>query len=98
MGDWGQAGQGALGGAATGAAVGSFGGPVGTAIGAGAGAIIGGVSGWLSSDDKQKYQDELRALAQKYSQRQAPQTGPASQSAYSQFRANQQGLIAMVES
>ena len=57
MGDWGRAGQGALGGAATGAAVGSVAGPWGAAIGGAVGGIAGGALGFFGGDDAPKTVD-----------------------------------------
>lgn len=89
MGDWNQAGQGALGGAAAGAAFGP--------LGAGVGAGIGGLMGYFGSDGAADYQDQLKSLADKYGNMQAPQAGNAAQAGYSGFRSNQAGLISQLE-
>lgn len=82
--DWSQGAQGAAGGAAAGTAILPG---WGTAIGAG----VGLLSGFWGSDGKQEEQDQLKALAQGYGNRTAPQAG------YSQFRQNQAALIAQLE-
>lgn len=93
--NWGQAGQGAVGGAMAGASIGSVIPGVGTAIGGAAGGLIGGAMGLFSP--KNDYEERLRKLAAGYGNRQAPQTGPAAQGGYSDFRRNQAGLIAQLE-
>lgn len=87
---WSNAGKGAAGGAAAG----SMFGPWGTGIGAIAGGIFGGFGGDNGADELQKRRDEY------YRQvlgRQAPQAGPAAQSALSGFRNNQSDLIGRLE-
>lgn len=99
MGDsqYSQAGQGAIGGAMTGAALGSVVPGIGTGIGALAGGVLGGLGGWFGDQGQSSYQDQLKALADKYGSTQAPQAGPAAGAGYSGFRQNQAGLIAQLE-
>lgn len=79
---WSQGLQGAAGGAAAGAAFG----PWGAVIGGGLGMLTG-----FGGDPKQEEADQLKALANGYGNRTAPQAG------YSQFRQNQAALIAQLE-
>lgn len=95
--DWGQAGQGAVGGAMTGAALGSVVPGVGTAIGAGAGFLLGGLGGFFGDNGAAGYQDQFKQLAAQYGNMQAPQMGNAAQAGYSDFRTNQAGLISQLE-
>jgi hypothetical protein len=88
---WSQSGQGAAGGALAGASIGAIGGPIGAGIGAGIGGLAGFIGGGLGGDPRQSYQDQLKALADKYGARQAPQAG------MSDFRSNQAGLISQLE-
>lgn len=90
MGDWSQAGQGAAGGAMAGGAIG---GPIGGLIGG----ALGGLGGYFGGSPASSYQGQLQTLADQYGNRQAPQAGAASQSAYSDFRNNQTGLISMLQ-
>lgn len=91
MANWNQGAQGALGGAAAGAAFGPWGAGIGAAIG-GLGGLFGG-----GGSDVSEYQEMLKQLAAGYGRRTAPQAGPAAQAANSQFRGNQQKLIAFQE-
>jgi len=88
--NWTQGAQGAGGGAMAGGAIG---GPWGAAIGGGIGGLLGLFGGGGASD----YKDQLNKLAAGYGSRTAPQTGPASNASYSDFRRNQAGLIAQLE-
>lgn len=89
--DLGQGLKGAGGGALAG---GSVGGPLGAVIGGGLG-LLGGFGGGESEQDAQY----RKMLMQYYGNgpMQAPQAGPAAQSAYSGFRSNQQGLVSRLE-
>lgn len=87
--DWTQLLQGGAGGAMLGSIIPG----VGTLLGAG----LGTLGGLFGSQGSGSYQDMLKQLAQGYANRQAPQAGPAAQAGYSQFRTNQQGLIAQLE-
>jgi hypothetical protein len=90
MGNWGQAGQGAIGGAAVGTAILPG---WGTAIGAG----IGGIAGYFSGDNGDSgYQDQLKSLAAGFGQRGGMQAQTV-QAQGSGFRQNQAGLIAQLE-
>src|SRR5262245_5594735 len=93
--NWGQGGQGAVGGALGGAAAGAPFGPWGIGIGAAAGGILGGLGGLFSGDDesKRRYEEYLRQVQN----RQAPQLGAAGQAGLSDFRRNQQGLVGQLE-
>lgn len=98
MGDWGQAGQGAMGGAAMGGTIGSIVPGIGTAIGAGVGGLIGGAAGYFGSGGNQSSMaDQLNQLAAGYGKRTAPQMGAAAQSKYSGFRGDQASLIAQLQ-
>lgn len=97
MGSGSQAAQGAVGGAMTGAAIGSVVPGIGTGVGALGGAIVGGLGGWFGGSGSAGYEDQLRALADRYGSMQAPQTGPAATGAYSTFRNNQAGLVSQLE-
>jgi hypothetical protein len=85
--------KGAAGGAAAGAALGPW--------GAAAGGVIGGAMGLFSgggNDEAQRgIQEKLQALADSYKGRTAPQLGPAAQGGYSDYRANQAGLISQLQ-
>lgn len=89
MGDWSQAGQGAIGGAAMGAAFG----PWGAAIGGG----LGGLAGLFGGGGPSQYQGQLQQLASQYGNMQAPQMGAASQAGTSGFRQAQAGLISQLQ-
>lgn len=79
------AGGGALGGSAFG--------PAGAIIGG----IAGGLGGIFGGQGGDPYEREKRAYLEEVAHRQAPQLGPAYQSGYSDFRKNQQRLIAGLE-
>ncbi len=91
MGDagWEGAAQGAAGGAMAGAAFG----PWGAAIGGVAGGLIGGFSGMNSGS----YEDQLKALYERYQNMPTPQAGPAAQGSVSAYRQNQAALVAQLE-
>lgn len=90
MPNWEQGFQGAAGGALAG---GSFG-PLG-AIGGG---ILGGLGGLFGGGENSNDARQRQMLMDYYGQgMQAPQSGPASQSAYSGFRSNQSALISRLE-
>lgn len=91
--DFSQGAQGAAGGAMAGSAFG----PWGTAIGGGLG-LLSGFLGSHAADPNAKYKQQLAELAKSYGGRPAPQAGPTAQSGYSDFRANQAGLISQLES
>lgn len=93
--NWGQGGQGAVGGAMTGASLGSVAGPWGTAIGGGLGAVVGGLGGLFGGTND--YEARLKKLAEGYGNRQAPQAGQSARGEYSDFRQNQAGLISQLE-
>jgi hypothetical protein len=97
MPDYGDGLKGAAGGAMTGAALGSVVPGVGTAIGAGVGGIAGGLLGLFGGgkDDEQKRL--LEEYRRQVMAREAPQIGPASQAATSDFRTNQQDLVKRLE-
>lgn len=90
--NWGQGLKGAGGGALIGA---SFGGPVGAAVGGGVGLLSGFLGG--QTDDESKQRQMLMDYYKQVGARQAPQAGPADQSAYSGFRTNQSGLVSRLE-
>lgn len=79
-------------GAAGGAMAGSAFGPIGTGIGAGLGALGGLFGGGSGAAANQQYKDQLNKLASTYATRQAPQV-----TQQSDFRAQQQGLIAQLQ-
>jgi hypothetical protein len=90
--DYGQGLKGAGGGALAGFSVG---GPLGAMVGGGLG-LLGGFGGGENENDKR----QREMLMQYYNQvggRQAPQAGPASNSAYSGFRSNQTNLVSRLE-
>ncbi len=96
--DWSEGGKGALGGAMAGASAGSMIMPGwGTAIGGVIGGGLGLLGGFGNDDPNQQYKDQLEALSRGYSNRAAPQVGPAGSAAYSGFRRNQAGLVAQLE-
>lgn len=86
--------KGAGGGALAGA---SIGGPWGAAVGG----VIGGIGGLLGnsgpSEDEQRNRQMMMDYYNKVQGREAPQMGPAAQSATSSFRQNQQNLIGHLE-
>ncbi|HEY6021368.1 MAG TPA: hypothetical protein VIY48_16130, partial [Candidatus Paceibacterota bacterium] len=82
--------KGAGGGALAGAGIG---GPWGAAIGGGIG-LLGTMFG---GDPNDQQQQAIQAYLQQYGNRQAPQMGAASQSDYSNFRGQQQGLANRLE-
>lgn len=92
MGDagWEGAAQGAAGGAMAGAAFG----PWGAAIGGVAGGLIGGISGMNQGGS---YEDQLKALYERYANMPTPQAGPASQGSISAYRRNQAALVSQLE-
>ena len=79
------AGGGALGGSAFG--------PAGAVVGG----VLGGLGGIFGGQGGDPYEKEKRAYLDQISGRTAPQLGPAYQSGYSDFRKNQQRLIAGLE-
>lgn len=81
--------KGAGGGAMTG---GSIGGPWGAAIGAGAGGLLSLLGGG-PSEEEQRMEEYRKQIMN----RQAPQLGPISNAATSDFRGNQQGLVQRLE-
>lgn len=81
--------KGAAGGALGGSALGPFG-----AIGGG---LLGGLLGGFGSDPNEDQRNQLQAYLSQVQGRQAPQLGPASQSALSGFRQNQSDLIKRLE-
>lgn len=90
--DYGQGAKGAAGGALAGSMIAPG---IGTAIGGGLGLLAGFMPSSTGDEDKNK-----QMLMDFYGQaggRAAPQAGPADQSAYSGFRANQSGLISRLE-
>lgn len=90
--------QGAGGGAMTGAALGgTLGGPWGAGVGALAGGALGALGGLFGGGGPNEYQKRLMALEQEFSQRLAPQMGPAALASNSQFRGNQAALIQQLE-
>lgn len=95
MANWEQGFKGAAGGALAGGGLTAN--PLGAVIGGGVG-LLGGLFGGGENEDQAK---QRMMLEQFYGQvgggRAAPQAGPAAQSAYSGFRANQSGLISRLE-
>src|SRR5688500_3113323 len=88
--DWEQGLKGAGGGALAG---GSIGGPVGAVVGGGLG-LLGGFFGGENENDKRRRDMMMQYYGQGV---QAPQAGPAAQSAYSGFRSNQSALVSRLE-
>lgn len=93
MANWEQGFKGAAGGALAG---GGLGGPIGAGIGGGLG-FLGGLFGGGEGEMDERQRQMLMDYYNQVGGRGAPQAGPASQSAYSGFRANQAGLISRLE-
>lgn len=93
MANWEQGLKGAAGGGLAGA---GLGGPVGAVIGGGLG-FLGGMFGGGENENDARQRQMLMDYFQSVNGRQAPQSGPAAQSAYSGFRQNQSGLISRLE-
>lgn len=76
---------------------GALGGPMGAVVGGG----LGLLGGFFGNEEGSGAADQRKMMMDYYNQigggRTAPQAGPAAQSAYSGFRANQQGLISRLE-
>lgn len=91
--NWGGGIKGATGGALAGSAIMPG---LGTLIGGGLG-FLGGMFGGGPNENDAKNRQMLMDYYNTVNGRQAPQAGPASQSAYSGFRANQSNLISRLE-
>lgn len=94
MPNWGQGFKGAVGGGLAGA---GLGGPVGGVIGAVGGGLAGLLGGGESGNDAKHRSMLMDYYNQVGGGRMAPQAGPAAQSGYSGFRANQSDLIGRLE-
>lgn len=105
MGNWGGAGQGAIGGAATGAMVGSMVPGIGTALGAGLGGALGGLGGYFGGggDKKQSYSlpgydERQRALNAQIGGYTGPTMGPMQQASMGgEFRGGQLALMQQLQ-
>jgi hypothetical protein len=97
MADWSGGGKGALGGAATGAAIGSVAGPYGAAVGGVIGGIGGGIAGLFGGGGDDENSRRLEEYRRQVLERGGAEVGPAAQGSTSDFRSNQQGLIARLE-